>query len=235
MNGKWIITTAFLAAISIPLTGRGQDVPLPPDDTDGPFPGDVGGYGDGMVSTEIGSGLYGFGKFASGMGEYNLNTARAMSELQLARKRAIENHKLAVETWYDLKRQNRQFRAKELDPLTPEQLSRVIESQRPDRLAVYEYNPATGSLTWPVALQGASFESERESLEYAFSTRTSRDSGAGSAFHTQVRRTTETMLAKLKDRIDLFSPNEFIAAKKFLTGLRYESLSPSNAAELAMR
>ncbi len=235
MCAKWMMTMGLLAALSVPLTVRSQDtIPLP-DDGDG-FVGDVGGYTDGgPVATEVGSGLYGMGKFASGVGDYNLSTARAVRELQEARTRAIQNHKLAVETWYDLKRQNRTFRADKLDPLTPEQLSRAIESQRPDRLTLAQYNPVTGELTWPAALRGDAFDSERESLEYAFSTRTSRDSGPESVFHVQVRRTTGSMLAKLRNRIEMFSPNEFMAAKKFLVGLRYEALSPANDAALAMK
>lgn len=232
MNAKWIMTTGLMSAITAVPIARGEDVITTPDA--GVF--EVGAITDGgPVATEVGSNLYGLGELARGVGDYNLNTARARHEYERARARAIQNHKLAVETRFDLKRQNRQFRAKELDPLTADQLSRVIEWQRPHRLAQHEYNPATGSLTWPVALQGKTFESEREALEYAFATRTSRDHGPESAFCSQVRQTTEGMLAKLRDRIELFSPSEFMAAKKFLVGLRYEAQSPANAMALATR
>ena len=235
MNAKWMTLMGLLAALSVPLAVRAED-PIPVPDTEGPFLGDVGGYSDGgPVATEFGSNIYGLGAFAHGMGEYNLSTARALHELQRARARAIQNHKLAVETRFDLQRQNRQARADELDPLTEDQLSRAIEAQRPDRLTIAQYNPVTGSLDWPVALHGKSFESEREALEYAFSSRTSRDSGPGSAFYSQVRRTTQQMLAKLRDKVDLYSPNEFGAARRFLEGLRYEALSPADVSGLAMR
>ncbi|HUE74461.1 MAG TPA: hypothetical protein VMP01_26495 [Pirellulaceae bacterium] len=233
MNTKWIMTTAFLAAMAAVAMVRGQEViPSPGNDIiEVPY----GVYDRGSVATDAGSRLYGMGVYARGAGEYNLYTARAMREYQEARARAIQNHKLAVETWFDLKRQNRQFRAKELDPLTPDQLSRAIERQRPARLTAWQYNPVTGSLRWPVALKGKPFESEREALDYAFSSRTSQDSGPDSVFSTQVRQTTEKMLAKLRDRIELFSPSEFMAAKKFLVGLRYEAQSPANAMALASR
>jgi hypothetical protein len=231
MNTNWIMTTGLLAAMTAVPMVRGQDVITPDDEvieagviTDG-----------GQVATEVGSKAYGMGAFAHGVGEYNLNTARAVHEYQRARARAIQNHKLAVEVWFDLKRQNREFRARELDPLTPSQLSRVIEAQHPERLATWEYNPMTGNLEWPYALQEDVFETEREALEYAFSSRTSRDSGRDSAFASQIHETTDDMLVKLRDRIELLSPNEFGAAKKFLVGLRYEAQLPINARPLAMR
>ena len=236
MNTKWIISMGLCAVLSFPLSARGEQPDLIPPETEGPFLGDVGGFSDGgSVATEIGSGLYGFGAFAHGMADYHLKTAKAVHELERARARAIQNHKLFVETRFHLQQQNRQARAKELDPLTPDQLSRVIEAQRPDRLTIVYFNPATGELRWPAALQGASFESERESLEYAFASRTSRDSGAGSVFYSQVRRTIDQMLAKLRDQIDMLSPTEFGAARRFLVGLKYEALGPADVSGLAMR
>ncbi len=190
---------------------------------------------DPTIATDSGSGLTGLGSAAQGIGAYNYYTAGAIRELEDARALAIDNHRQAVQNWYALKRLNRQERAHKLDPLTPEQLAAVIEWQRPDRLASFQYNPATGQLYWPVALQGEVYESEREALQYAFETRTSRDSGSDSVFYSQVRRTTEGMLAKLKDRIDHFSPNEFAAARRFLIGIRYEALAPADATQLAMR
>jgi hypothetical protein len=233
MNSKWIMTMAFLGSLSIAFLARGEDSIVSPGNgiVDIPY-----GYSDGgPVATDAGSRLYGSGVFARGMGEYNLMTAQALRECEEARMRAIQNHKLAVETWFFLKRQNREFRAKELAPLTPEQLSRAIEAQRPDRLKVWQYNPNNGALEWPVALKGRTFESDREVLDRAFATRTSRDSGPESLFYAQVRQVTQRMLAKLTERIEHFSPNEFMAAKKFLVGLRYEAHSPANMQGLASR
>jgi hypothetical protein len=191
-------------------------------------------YGNGTIATEAGSGLTGLGSFAQGVGAYNYYTAGAMNEYEKARALAIDNHRRAVENWYDLKLQNKIFRADELAPLNEQQLAYVIEAKRPKRLTTSQYNPITGKLAWPGPLMSSAFETEREALDYAFGTRTSRDGGPDSLFSTQVRRTTESMLAKLKDRIDLFSPNEYMSAKKFLVGLKYEAHSPADAASLAM-
>jgi hypothetical protein len=233
MKSNWIFTAMLTIVACTPAWGI-EDIPEPIPE-DGLVDVPLGMSDSGPVATDAGSGLYGMGKLAHGVGDYNLNTARAIREIEEARARNIQNHKLAVETWFDLKRQNKQFRADELRPLTPEQVSRIIEMQRPDRLTIAQYNPITGKLSWPAALLGAAFASEREALEHGFGTRTSRDSGPQSKFHLMVRQTTESMLAKLRDRIDLFSPNEFITAKKFLVGLRYEAQTPADATSLVMK
>lgn len=231
MNAKQILSILLLASLG-GSTVRAEDVVPSPDDVplDVPF-----GFSDGgMVSTEVGSGLYGMGAFARSVGDYNYNTARAARELEEARTRAIMNHKLAVETWFDLKRQNKQFRASKLEPLSASQLSVTLESQRPVRLTDSQYSAVTGKLSWPVALLGGAFESQRVTLDRAFGSRTSRDGGSESAFYARVHRATEVMLTTLRDRIELFSPNEYMAAKKFLLALRYEALSPSNPTALAV-
>lgn len=214
MNAKWTITVMLVALIGSPAMAQ---------------------YPFGQVATEAGSGLSGMGSFAQGVGAYNYYTAGAATELQKARALAIDNHRRAVENWYDLKLQNRIFRADELAPLSEQQLAMVIEAQRPDRLTTSQYSPITGKLQWPGPLMSSDFETERDALEHAFSNRTTRDGGPDSLFSTQVRRTVEGMLAKLKDRIDFLSPNEYMGAKKFLVGLKYEAHSPADAASLAMR
>ena len=100
---------------------------------------------DPTIATDSGSGLTGLGSAAQGIGAYNYYTAGAIRELEDARALAIDNHRQAVQNWYALKRLNRQERAHKLDPLTAEQLAAVIEWQRPDRLASFQYNPATAS------------------------------------------------------------------------------------------
>ncbi|HZL90538.1 MAG TPA: hypothetical protein VFB96_19380 [Pirellulaceae bacterium] len=232
MKTNWITTAALAVFASYPAWG--DDVTPIPSPGNGTIDVPFGMTDGGPVATDAGSGLYGMGKFARGVGEYNLNTARAIREIEEARARNIQNHKLAVETWYDLKRQNKEFRADELAPLTTEQLTRIIEARRPERLTIAQYSPVTGKLSWPAALLGSAFASDREALEHGFATRTSRDGGPDSTFHMMVRDTTDRMLEKLRDRIDQVSPNEFMAGKKFLVGLKYEAGSPANATALAM-
>jgi hypothetical protein len=111
-----------------------------------------------------------------------------------------------------------------------------VKVSRPDRLTPAQYEPATGKITWPTALSGVEFAAERAALEEAFAARTARDAGPDSAFYDQVRQLTERMLTKLRrnnEQGGKLTPMQFIAGKKILVGLRYESHTPTDAKVLA--
>lgn len=194
-----------------------------------------GGYG-GYGGTYEGSALYGLGAYARGAGEYNYYSALAAREAQEAREQSIKNHKLAVESWVARRKAHQERRKAywEKEKLTAEQVARIVESNRPDRLTPAQYEPATGKITWPAALGGEAFAKEREAIDAAFSRRTAKDAGADSMFYGEVRRLTAQMLDKLSDGSSELAPMQVISAKKFLVGLKYESLSPADVKALVI-
>ena len=193
--------------------------------------GYLGGYYS--AGTIEGSSSYGMGAFARGVGEYNLYTAMAVRELEHARTLAIQNHQLAVDNWLARRAAHRERVRAEM--LSPQLIARVVEVSKPDRLAATQYWPESGKLIWPAALMGEELAKERAAIEKAFAARTTRDMGPGSAFYAGVRQGTEQMLAGLREKLPEMSSMEFIAAKKFLMGLRYEAVSPATSSALAMR
>lgn len=198
-----------------------------------------GGYGlgyGGYGGTYEGSVLHGLGAYARGMGEYNYYSALAARERVEAREQLIKNHKLAVENWVSLRKayQERRKAHWEKEKLTPEQVARIVESNRPARLTPAQYEPATGRLNWPAALLSDEFAKEREAMDAAFAKRTVKDAGADSVFYDQVRQLTGRMISKLSDQSSELAPMQVIAAKKFLVGLKYESLSPIDVKALAL-
>jgi hypothetical protein len=195
--------------------------------------GDNGYYGGYSAGTIAGSGLYGMGALARGVGEYNLYSAMAARELEEARTLAIQNYQMAVDNWLARRAAHRERVRAEM--LTSQQVARIVEVSRPDRLTAAQYRPDSGKLTWPAALMGQELAEERAALEAVFAGRTSRDMGAGSAFYANVRQGTEQMLAGLREKLPELSSMEFIAAKKFLVGLKYEALSPATSTALAMK
>ena len=194
-----------------------------------------GGYG-GFGGTYEGSVLHGLGAYARGAGEYNYYSALAAREFEDARQQLIQNRKLAAENWVSLRKahQDRRKAHWEKEKLTPEQVARIVESNRPDRLTPAQYEPATGKLTWPAPLLAEEFAKEREALESAFAKRTAKDAGADSLFYEIVRQLTARMTARLSDKSSQLAPMQVIAAKKFLVGLKYESLSPFDIKALAI-
>lgn len=192
-------------------------------------------YVDGLVATEIGSEMAGTGSMARGIGTYNYYTARAIRELQEARALAIDNHQQAVQNWYANKEKNRIYRAMKEQRLSPGQISRISQSNRPERLTTAQYDPASGEIQWPAALLTPAFDGHRAAVDRAFASRDGQDQGADSMFQFRVRRTADRMIERLQDNIDDFSPNEYLAARSFLRSLKYEALSAGNPEALARR
>jgi hypothetical protein len=213
-------------------TGEGPGFHMPTGQFYGGYSGN-GGYG----GTYEGSVLHGLGDFARGVGEYNYYTGLAARELEEARTVAIKNHKIGVENWYSLRKAHWERRAAEWEKekLTPAEIAHVVKVSRPDRLTPAQFEPATGKINWPGPLMGEEFAAERAALEEAFAKRTARDAGPDSAFYDQVRRHTERMLGKLRQKNEQqgeLTPMQFIAGKKFLVGLKYESHTPTDVKAL---
>lgn len=198
------------------------------------IPYGYGGYG-GYGGTYEGSVLFGLGAFARGLGEHNYYSAMARRELEAARWQYLRNHKQAVTDWFALRKQNEAAREAKRDRPTPEQIARIVEANRPDRLKPDQYEPATGRLSWPAPLSTEEFAEQRAALDAAFARRTPKDAGAGSEFHAAVADLTEKMLAKLRTKSPELTAAQFMAGRKFLDGLKYESLLPADAKALAAR
>jgi hypothetical protein len=236
MNAKWIIMPVLVLLLHGSAFGQGyvlQDGPSAGDTFHDSFRGSsYGGYGEsGGYGTVEGSILFGLGAFARGVGEYNYYTGMAVRDLEQARTVAIKNHKTAVENWHSLRKAHSDRRQAEWEKerLTPAEVAHIVKVSRPDRLTPAQYEPATGKIIWPAPLMGDEFAAERAQLEDAFARRTVRDAGPDSAFYDQVRRLTEKMLNKLRqknDESEELTPMQFIAGKKFLVGLKYESHTP---------
>src|SRR4029079_16749251 len=94
------------------------------------------GYSFG-VGTYESSVLEGTGKLLQGAGSYNLNSAQAIDTLEMARSKAIQNDRDALEARYAIKKANDLYRAEKYakERMSPELLSRVIKAKLPDPLS----------------------------------------------------------------------------------------------------
>ena len=61
------------------------------------------------------------------------------------------------------------------------------------------------------------------------------DVGVGSMFYSEVRQLTSSMQEKLTDHIRDLDPAQYMAAKRFLLSVSYESQQPLVARSLAIR
>jgi hypothetical protein len=196
-----------------------------------PYP--YGGYHSSTYEEGV---LRGMGAYNASLGQMNyLNSLAAINNEQAYAQRLI-NAENRTETYFRLKQINAAARAAERSPrLTQDEYVSLARKQAPDRLTEVDYDRATGRLNWPAVLLDESSALERSTLDTAFAARTPSDFGAGSPFNTLVKQATYSLQSKLQARLATMSPAEFIAAKKFITGLAYESQQPLAAAAIAAR
>lgn len=193
-----------------------------------------GGFGRSFSSSYEEGVLYGLAELRRGTGDYNLATSQARLIAQEAAAKALENRQTAIANYFAARKINQDARAAERAArLTPAQQAELARQLGPSRLTAAEYVPAIGILRWPAALQGEEFAHERALVNGIFATRAADDTGIGSKFHQDVKQASDRLAAKLKQQMNELSPMEYIAARKFVTGLVQEAQFSPLAAGLA--
>ncbi|NQU21815.1 MAG: hypothetical protein HQ567_11080 [Candidatus Nealsonbacteria bacterium] len=187
-----------------------------------------GGYGGGYHASTAAEGqLRGMGDLVRSKGEANLSNSAAAINYTVAQSNAIQNKAAYTETYFEMRRANKAYRAAEKGPKpTMEQLVRLAQDGAPKRLSPSELDTVTGSVNWPRALQADSFANQRTSLEAAFARR-GTNSVIGTKDYTLVRNETTAMLADLKKQVRDMPPQEYSNARKFLESLAYEATQPA--------
>ncbi len=196
-----------------------------------------GGYGFGgyHASTEAEGAFRGLADLTRSVGENRYTTSLAAINAQEAWSRAIDNKHKAVETYFQVKQINRAAReAARPQPLTFTQYAKLAKQEAPERLNEADYNRLMGRLSWPAVLASDDFAAERAALDQAFVGRKAQDVGVSTNFHRDVRELAGVMQDKLRNRLESMSPMEYIAAKKFLDGVSYESQQPMVPTGLAV-
>jgi hypothetical protein len=232
MRSLFTSTFALLMALAAASTATADTFVTPNTasygDSDGYYPFGGYGYGHGYHASTYEEGvLAGWGALARSVGEANYFNSLAAINAQEAYSRFLQNRERATETYFRMQQVNRAARqAERPQRLSYEQYVSLAKKHAPDGLTQGQYDRTLGRLQWPAILQGEEFAAEREALNHAFLVRSPGDVGPTSAFYSNVWRITNSMEAKLKDKIDQLNSAEYLAAKKFITGLAWESQQP---------
>jgi hypothetical protein len=197
--------------------------------------GGYGGYGGGAGSTAFGSAMLGIGAATAAAGSYNLNTSMAAQNYQDAYRYYIENQKLRVQTYFDMRRMNASYRA-EQEMMRPHATSVQIEefnrARLPEQLSANELDAARGIIQWPGLLNRPQFDDNRARLEGLFAEASAdpHGSGLGTQNYRDIQDAVGEMSDKLHAGIKQFSPDEYIPASKFLKSLAFSARSPGGDA-----
>ncbi len=88
------------------------------------------------------------------------------------------------------------------------------------RLTANELNLATGQIAWPVALQGSSCDKRRNHMQELFRQLVTYGDSQSSTL-SEITRSVELWSQELKGQRSSVSPQDYLAAQKFLTGIKY--------------
>jgi hypothetical protein len=182
---------------------------------------------DNRASTVGESYARGYADVVRSAGMYNLTTSRAMINAEEARRQNFENRKLWTDTYFQMRRMNREYtQAEKKPPASQEALVRFAQERAPARLNSVQLNPVTGELDWPGLLLDERYNQERAALDALFAKRhdTTRLS---TAEVQQVREASDAMMSKLKETVRTAPPDEYLKARRFLESLPQEARFPA--------
>ena len=190
---------------------------------------DYGGdYGSGYHASTAAEGFFrGLGDMARSEGQFNYNTSKAAINATEATRRAIENQRRWVESYFDLRRMNAERRALERGSRpTMADLARYAQAGMPRRLNPSELDPFTGQVAWPILLRSADFAHDREPIEKILADRAALGTISTADF-LRANRIAADMLATLKQQIHDVPTGAYMTARRFLEALGYELAQPT--------
>lgn len=189
----------------------------------------------GYTPTMEEGGFRGMAEFARGMGDFNYLSAEATKSHEQARSLNLDNRMKWLQHYWEAKRMNHENTLGQVKRFTTEQMAAIARKDAPPRLASHQYEPFNGRLVWPAALKTEQFAEHRAALNDLFAKRTTHDVGKESDFHLAVSELTNEMGQMLQQQIDQLSPQQYMVAKRFITGLEQESHLYPGTAGLASR
>jgi len=192
------------------------------------YRGGYGNYGGGHASTAAEGRARGMADVIRSQGAKNLMDSEAAKNLEDARKKNIANRLDKTETYFEMRRVNKQAREAEAGPRpTQQDLIRYAEMRKPDRLTTSEVDPLTGEIAWPSLLLQDPYKGDRDKLNELYVER-AVNGHLSAAQITAADNITKSMAGTLKTNIDEYPPQLYSDAKRFLESLKYETfLRPS--------
>ncbi|HVX15346.1 MAG TPA: hypothetical protein VHC22_29420 [Pirellulales bacterium] len=193
------------------------------------------GYYDGYSATRgfVGpDNRYGFGTVIVNGVQVPTDPA---TNYQLAYQGAKMEKEWRAETWLNQRDQYARYHAAlaaRHPHATPEELAAFGHARLPAPAPAKDVVDAAGAIRWPELFHRAEFDDGRTKLEGFF--RKAADDPHGSGLGTQnyrdIEQAAEDMSDQLHSEIAQFSPNEYIAASKFLKGLVHQASLPGAGA-----
>jgi hypothetical protein len=180
-------------------------------------------------STALEGALFGKAAVIDSVGRFRVNDAQANILNEQARALDRENDLLQVKAFHarlEIARQAREAErarraAKAIEGQKLLKARQIVLHAAAYQLTADELNLATGEIRWPAVLDAAKFAAERARIEELV-VRQARY-GADDVVTAEIVRASERLARALRAEIGVLPRAEYLAAQKFLMGLRFAS------------
>ena len=190
-----------------------------------------GGYGfnrGGYASTAGQAAAYGMSEMMRAQGYQNLENSQAAKNWQEAKTLEMQNRMRWTETYFEMRKTNREARAaEEGPPVTHEQAIRMAKMGLPPRLGSTQLDPVTGHIEYPMVLTSSQFAPYREALDKLFAERASSGGSMQYEQYQQIQRTVSKFIDVLKENVNEYSAGDYGRARTFLDSIANEARFPA--------
>ena len=190
--------------------------------------GGMGFNRGGYASTAGQAAAYGMSEMARARGAENLQNSEAAKNWQEAKTADIQNRLLWTETYFDMRKENRDRRAEEAGPrVTQEQAIRMARMAAPPRLGSTQLDPVTGHIEYPLILTDDSYAAYRDRLDSLFAHRAETGGSIQFSDYQAIQQTVSKFVDALKQRVKDYPAGDYGRARTFLDSLAHEATMPS--------
>jgi hypothetical protein len=192
------------------------------------YAGDIGyagdsGYAGGYSQTAPGAALDGTSQVVGAAGQYNQASAAAAVNVTQAESNELRNQVQRVQAAWDIQRIGREERERQRGPRpTTEELALRARAAAPAVLEPSQMDLASGTIFWPAALRGNDFEQHRVEIN-RLAARWAGYRALDGDERAEMREHVGAMFDLLNDQITSIPPQEYMASRRFLESLLYET------------
>jgi hypothetical protein len=190
-----------------------------------------GGFGfnrGGYASTAGQAAAYGMSEMARAQGTENLLNSEAAKNWEEAKTLDIQNKMRWTETYFDMRKVNRDSRAAEAGPsVTQEQAIRMARMAAPARLNSTQLDPVTGHITYPIVLLDTPYTAYRDHLDGLFADRAASGGSIGYEKFQEIQTTVSQFIDALKQNVKKYAAGDYGQARTFLDSLAHEARMPA--------
>lgn len=150
-----------------------------------------------------------------------LSSAAAVN-FEEARSRFLGNRLKGTETYFEMRRRNREFRDENRRPRpTSEQIFRLAREAAPAPLSPNQLDPVRGTIDWPAVLRTDTFAEYRETLDALYADRARASGRIDWDQFQQIRASVGQMQEALREKLPEIPPQVFSQSNAFLRQLQH--------------